>query len=161
MKEDSFLIKRKRNKILIPADFSIRKLSCFDFFTSTESFTEYNFENTLDIEFPENLSGYVNISPRGFAAFLRLLLSETYGKAVKAAKIYTTDKEIVISIPKDIAFTDLNKLTSLAERSGFSSSEREDALTFSTPMTMTQEFFIFANEGLELINYYYEAFMQE
>lgn len=161
MKNASFFLKKKRDKISLPTDFSIRKISCFDLFTSTDSFTEYNFESYLDIEFPENLSGYVNISPRGFAAFLRLIFSEIYDRRVEPIRLFATDKSVVLSIPKGIKLTNLKQLTELAERSGFSVSDGDDAITLRTPMTVTQEFFVFSRESLELINYYYEAFMQE
>lgn len=161
MKKGKFLLKVRRDSIPEPSDFSIQKLSCFDFFTSTASFIEYNFAGALSIEFPETYSGFVHISPRGFAAFIRLLLSEIYGKDMTECKIFTTDNEIVITISKSKCLKNKEKLLDLAERSGFSFTDDGNVLILRTPLSLTQELFVFATEALVLINYIYEAFMHE
>lgn len=161
MKNEKLLLKVRRGSASIPQDFSVRKLSCFDFFTSTRSFIEYNFSDAISIELPKNPSAILHISPRGFAAFLRLLLSEIYENSQACAKIYSSDKEIFVSVINSCGFKSRKMLIELAERSGFSFAEEGEALIFRTPITLSQELFVFANTDLELINYLYEAFLHE
>lgn len=161
MKNGKFLLRANRETIPEPSDFQIQKLSCFDFFTSTESFVEYNFSGAISIEFPEKRSGYVHISPRGFSAFMRLLLSEIYGKNLTEVRFFSSDRDIVISISKSNNLKNRKRLIDIAERSGFSLTEEVDTLILRTPLTLTQELFVFATDTLVLINYLYEAFMHE
>lgn len=161
MKNGKFLLKVRRESIPEPSDFLIQKLSCFDFFTSVGSFIEYNFSGAVNIEFPDKYSGYAHISPRGFSAFMRLLLSEIYGKNMTEVKFFTSEKEIVISISKSNSLKNRKRLVEIAERSGFSFTEESDTLILRTPLTLTQELFVFAADTLVLINYLYEAFMHE
>lgn len=161
MKNKKFLLKVRRDLAPEPEDFSIRKFSCFDFFTSTSSFIEYNFSGAMNIEFPKTCSGYVHISPRGFAAFIRLLLSEIYGSTMTTARVYANEKEVVISISGSGLIKSRAKLINLAERSGFSFVEEENTIILRTPLTLAGELYVFSVGNLELINYYYEAFLHE
>ncbi len=161
MKNRKFLLKVRRESSPEPSDFLIQKLSCFDFFTSTGSFIEYNFSGAVNIEFPKKYSGYVHISPRGFSAFMRLLLSEIYGKNMTEVKFFSSEREVIISISKSNSLKNRKSLADIAERSGFSLTEDGDTLILRTPLTLTQELFVFATNALVLINYLYEAFMHE
>ena len=161
MKNNKTLFNIKRGETPDPKDFSIRKFSCFDFFTSTSSFIEHNFSGAIDIEFPQSAHGYVHISHHGFASFIRLLLSETYGNSVALVKIFATDTEIVILVSEIERIPSHKRLINLAERSGFSITEDGKTIILRTPLTKTQELFVFSIENLELINYLYEAFLQE
>jgi len=161
VKNEKLILKVRRGIDSMPQDFSIRKLSCFDFFASTRSFLEYNFTDAISVEPHENPSAILHISPRGFAAFLRLLMSEIYESREAFAKISSSNKDISVSVMKSEGFKSRKMLIELAERSGFSFAEDEDALIFRTPITVTQELFVFANTALELINYLYEAFLHE
>ena len=76
-------------------------------------------------------------------------------------KIFTTDNEIVITISKSKCLKNKEKLLDLAERSGFSFTDDGNVLILRTPLSLTQELFVFATEALVLINYIYEAFMHE
>jgi hypothetical protein len=92
---------------------------------------------------------------------MRLLLSEIYGKNLTEVRFFSSDRDIVISISKSNNLKNRKRLIDIAERSGFSLTEEVDTLILRTPLTLTQELFVFATDTLVLINYLYEAFMHE
>lgn len=161
MKNEKFVFKVRRDYVPEPEDFSIRKFSCLDFFASTQSFIEHNFQGAIRIDFPETCKGFIHISPRGFAYFIRLLLSEIYGDSMAIAKVTATENEIKITVGKPGGLKSFERLADAAVRSGFSISEEDDTLILRTPIKITQEMFVYANGILELINYYYEVFLMQ
>lgn len=161
MNNEKFVFKIKRYSIPEPQDFSIRKISCLDFFNSTSAFIENNFAGAIKIDFPESYKGFIHISPRGFAYFIFLLLSEIYGKSMVNVKIAASDSEITLKIDSQIKIEHKSQLIDTAVRSGFSVTEEENSLTLKTSLKLTQETFVYATDNLELINYYYEVFLSQ
>ena len=159
MKTEKFAFKIKRDSIPEPQDFSLRKISCFDFFTSTHSFIEHNFKGAIKINFPERYMGFLHISPRGFAYFISQLLSQIYGKSLVNVSIMASDTNLTLQIDNKINLKNKTRLIDIAERSGFSVTEDEDCLILRTAVKITQETFVYADNALVLINYFYEVFL--
>lgn len=159
MNAENFVFKIKRDTIPEPEDFSLRKFSCFDFFTSTNSFIEHNFRGAVNIDFPETCKGFVHISPRGFAYFISILLSEIYGNSMVNAQVTSSDTDVIITIKGVAAQKRIRQLENIAERSGFSVIKSGNDLILKTPVSITQEMFVYARDILELINYFYEVFL--
>ena len=159
MNNEKFVFKGKRDFTPEPEDFSIRKFSCHDFFVSTKNFIDRNFAGAMSFDFSEGCKGFVHISPRGFAYFIRLLLSEIYGRSMAVVKVSLSDDKIILTVSGVSVLKSEEKLIDAALRSGFSCSRSGDILTLTTPLKITQEMFVYANEILELINYYYEIFL--
>lgn len=161
MKNEKFVFKIKRDIMHEPQDFSITKISCFDFFASTSNFIEHNFTGAIQINYPESSKGYVQISPYGFAYFIRLLLSEIYGDALTVASVFADDKELKIEISSPKPLKREKQLKNVAARSGFSVSIEKDQITLRTPIHISREVFVYADNMLKLINYYYEVFLMQ
>ena len=159
MKNETFVFKIKRDSIPEPEDFSMRKLSVFDFFTSIHSFISHNFAGAIKINFPERYKGFIHISPRGFAYFISLLLSDIYGNSMVNVDVLSDDEKIIMHIDGIGALKRKNRLFDIAVRSGFSVTEENDRLILSAPVKITQESFVYADNMLELINYFYEVFL--
>ena len=161
MKNEKFVFKIKRNYAPEPKDFSITKISCFDFVASTESFIEHNFAGAIRVNYPEIINGYVQISAYGFAYFIRLLLSEIYGDSFTVATVFTDDKELKIKINTPSPLRRINQLQDVAMRSGFSVTYENGELILGTPINISREVFVYADDVLKLINYYYEVFLMQ
>ena len=161
MKNEKFVFKVKRDYAPEPQDFSIMKISCFDFFNSTNSFIEHNFTGAIRVDFPETAKGYVQISPYGFAYFIRLLLSEIYGDALTVVRIFADDKELKVEICSPKPLKREKQLENVAIRSGFSVSIENSKITLRTQMHISGEVFVYADDILRLINYYYEVFLMQ
>ena len=159
MNTEKFVFKVKRDFQPEPDDFSIKRFSCYDFFASTQRFIEHNFEGAIKIEFPERFTGFVNIAPKGFTYFIRVLLSEIYGDSLAQAKIYVSERDVTVSISKVGGLRSYSKLENIAVRSGFSFERDGDTLILKTPLRINQELFIYANDILKLLNYFYEVFL--
>ena len=161
MTPERFVFKIKRDSIPEPRDFSLRRFSCFDFFNSIHKFIDHNFRGAIRISFPDSYKGFVHISPRGFAYFLSALLSEIYGNSMVEADVAASESYVVITIKGIGTPNRKNQLFDIAERSGFSVSEEHGALILKTSVFMTQEIFVYANDMLELVNYFYEVFLAQ
>ena len=161
MKNEKFVFKVKRDYAPEPQDFSIMKMSCLDFFNSTINFIEHNFKGAIHVEYPETANGYVQISPYGFAYFIRLLLSEIYGDALTVARIFADEKELKVEIIAPKPLKREKQLENVAARSGFSVSIENGKITLRTQMHISSEVFVYANDILRLINYYYEVFLMQ
>ena len=159
MTGEKFVFKIKRDSIPEPEDFSLRRISCFDFFASVNSFIEHNFTGAIKMEFPDSYKGFVHISPRGFAYFVSLLLSEIYGNAMVNASITNAEGEIVITVATNANLKQKDRLIDIAERSGFSVTDDKKRLILKTPVKINQEAFVYAGDVLELRNYFYEVFL--
>ena len=159
MNNEKFIFKIKRDSIPEPEDFSIRKFSCFDFFASVNSFIEHNFAGAIKIDFPESYRGFLHISPRGFAYFISLLLSEIYGKSLVTVDVSASDTEVILNISYKEKLKREKQITDVAERSGFSVTHGDNTIILRTPVKLTQEAFVYAGDVLELINYFYEVFL--
>ena len=159
MNVEKFVFKIKRDSVPEPEDYSTRKLSCLDFFMSTHNFIEHNFAGAIKIDFPETCPGFIHISPRGFAYFIFLLLSEVYGNSMVNANVTSSDDEIIITL-RGIGNPKREKqLADTAERSGFSVTRDGESLILRTPVNLTQETFVYTGDALTLINYFYEVFL--
>ena len=111
------------------------------------------------MDFPEAAHGCVVISPRGFAYFIRVLLSEIYGSRLVTARVYSEKGEVTMAINKAGGLRSKEKLKSIAERSGFSFLEDGDTLILRTPLRAMGEMFVYAKDNFRLINYFYEVFL--
>ena len=161
MKNEKFLFKVRRDFAPEPKDFSITKISCFDFFNSTNSFIERNFTGALHIEYPDIAKGYVQISPYGFAYFIRLLLSEIYGDGLTVARVFADDKELTVEINSPKPLKREKQLENVAARSGFSVSIENGKITLRTKLHISCEVFVYADDMMRFINYYYEVFLMQ
>ena len=159
MSEKKFVFKVRRDSQPEPSDFAPLPFSCLDFFSSLQSFIEHNFEGAITVDFPEAAHGCVVISPRGFAFFIRVLLSEIYGSRLVTARVYSEKGEITMVISKAGGLRSKEKLKSIAERSGFSFLEDGDTLILRTPLRAMGEMFLYAKDNFRLINYFYEVFL--
>lgn len=159
MTGEKFVFKIKRDSIPEPTDFSQRKISCFDFFASTNSFIEHNFKGAIRIELPERYKGFVYISPRGFAYFISLLLSEIYGEAMIDVNVKADNERITMTVSTKAVLKHKKTLIDVAERSGFSVLDEGNRFILTTAVKINQEAFVYADDMLELINYFYEVFL--
>ena len=73
--------------------------------------------------------------------------------------VLSDDEKIIMHIDGIGALKRKNRLFDIAVRSGFSVTEENDRLILSAPVKITQESFVYADNMLELINYFYEVFL--
>ncbi len=161
MKNEKFVFKVRRDYAPEPKDFSTRQISCLDFFNSTSRFIEHNFTGAIQIHYPDKAWGYIRISPYGFAYFIRLLLSEIYGTELAVAEIFAENEELKIEITAKKPLKREKQLETVALRSGFSVLMENGKITLKTPMRINGEVFVYANDMLQLISYYYEVFLMQ
>ena len=161
MKNEKFVFKVLRDSIPEPSDFTAKKFSCLDFFHSTESFIEHNFAGAIRVDFPETCKGYINVSPLGFAYFIRVLLSDVYGTSVTIAHVTASDSELIMTVENASELKSYEKLADAARRSGFSVEKTDGNLIIRTPIKSTAEMFVYARDILLFINYYYEVFLMQ
>ena len=103
-----------------PDEFKLERIAVSDFTAAVKDFVFENFRGAMTVEKPPVDSGYITVSPRGFAYFLKLLLNEIYGEGMLRAKIVTENGriEVIIELPNIGVKTD--ELLSCAVNSGFS-----------------------------------------
>ena len=159
MKKERQIYHAKRSSIKEPADFSIRSFSCYDFLESTRLLIDENFSGAIELVFPEHCKGAISISPRGFAYFVRLLLSEIYGNSLAYAKIEYTEKEICVFVTKEDGLSCIDKLADAAARSGFSVTHDSKSITLRCEADQTSDLAVFAHGALVFINYYLETLL--
>jgi hypothetical protein len=156
---NEFVYKIQRTPPSEPADFSIKKFSCYDFLESTRRFIETNFTGAITVSFPGECYGYVCIAPRGFAYFIRLLLAEIYGNSLARATIEYGEGVINVKISSDSHLCNTERLLDVAKRSGFECCFYEGELILSAPVDDSANLSLLAFNSLSFINYYLEVFL--
>ncbi len=109
-----------------PDELKLERIAVSDFTTAIRDFVYENFRGAMTVEKPPVDSGYITVSPAGFAYFLKLLLNEIYGDGMLRAKIVTENSrvEVIIELPNVTVNTD--SLLSAAVHSGFSVERADD-----------------------------------
>lgn len=142
-----------------PKDYFKQSFSCYDFFNSVYKFLMGNFEGAITIDFPKSFKGAVNVSPRGFAYFIRVLLTEIFGNALVRGEFNIYDGEVVFSLKVPITLKCLPELKSIAQKSGFSFEAEEGSITLRTKCIEDTMLYVYAQDKLSFINYLYEVFL--
>ena len=140
---------------------SFKEISCSDFFLSTKKFISDNFEGAMKIDFSETENGFINVSPRGFAFFIKLLLSEIHGNSMIYASMDNEDGRVCLRIEQKGGLAISKRLEDVAERSGFSVFRDRDSITLFTKINSPSVFTIHAKDSLTFIFYYYEVFLMQ
>lgn len=156
---EKYIYRIPRDAYVEPKDYSKQRFSCYDFFKSVYQFVTRNFEGAITLDFPERFDGTVNISPRGFAYFIRVLLAEVFGNALVKTHFTVSDNEIsfTLSVPEDLKC--ISTLRSVAERSGFLFEAEKGKIILRTESLYDATLYVYAHDILRFINYLYEVFL--
>lgn len=156
---EKYVYRIPRDAYVEPKDYSKQRFSCYDFFRSVYQFVTRNFEGAITLDFPESFDGTVNISPRGFAYFLRVLLAEVFGNALVRTRFNVSDNVVsfTLSVPEDLKC--ISTLKAIAEKSGFSFEAENGKIILSTESLYDATLYVYAHDILKFIGYLYEVFL--
>lgn len=159
--DDKFIYKIPRFSYVEPKDYSKKIFACHDLFNSVALFLMRNFDGAIKLKFPQSFYGDVDISPRGFAYFIRVLLAEVYGNYLVQAEFTASDEEIAFSleVPKNLKC--LSELKAIAEKSGFSFESEDGKITIRTKCVENYVLYVYAHDNLKFINYLMEVFLTQ
>ena len=122
----------------IPESFKIEKMSSADFAYTLNTFIYENFRGAIDVVTDGFPFGSVAIAPEGAAHLIRLILKEVYGKYLARASILLGQDEIKIRIAHRERSLNIDYITKIAEKSGFTVIE-DDEYTLLLSAKVTPE----------------------
>ena len=113
-----------------PTDFSVKTVAASDFILATREFIDENFRGAVRFEDGALVSGYVELSPSGFAYLIKLILNEVYGSSLVTLAINADNEGISVKVDCGLAKINLEIIESVAKSSGFSVEYGEGGILF-------------------------------
>ncbi len=115
-----------------PTEYKKTRLSVADFTYSLSTFIYEHFRGAIDLITDGLPFGAVNVSADGLAYFIRLLLTEIYGKYKVMASIHCSQTSIQLQIFHRERSLNFDYMIKVAEMSGFRVVENTDGCTLLT-----------------------------
>lgn len=112
-----------------PTDYKKVNLSVADFTYSLSTFTYEHFRGAFDLVTDGLPFGSVNVSLDGLAYFIKLLLTEIYGKYKLRASIRCSQSSIQLQLIHSEKSLNFEYMIKVAEMSGFRVAENSDGFT--------------------------------
>ena len=141
------------------SDYSLTELSTSSVIKSLSAFAEEHFRGLLKLEVVNNDSGIVTICTDGFAFFLKLLLVRVYGKSEIKATLNCDRHTMSITFDLCGVAVELDGLTEIAERSGFSAERTDDfVIKLTASVKRTHALRVYAGDTEALIRALYATF---
>ena len=157
---DRIRINGKSLSISSPADYTVITVSSVDFAKSTERFMNDLFGGAFLLSVDRRAAcGYIDIAPRGFAYFMKLLLFSLQGNACAHTEIHCSDKEVRISVEYGDCEIPLANLITTAEASGFLVTESSvGRLVITTAVTRARYLAVYNPTPDLFAKYLFEVF---
>lgn len=116
----------------LPESYKIQKLSSADFSNSLTSFLYEHFRGAIGIVTDGFPFGSVSVAPEGVAHLIRLILKEVYGEYKVDAEIHLGQGMIEIKIKHREKLLNLDYISKVAKKSGFTAVEEDEhTITFT------------------------------
>ena len=143
-----------------PTDYTIKQIKTHEFAQSTERFLTECFRGAIDITVAQDAFGYVEISMRGFAYLVKLILSKIYGKRVLTASLSFTKERVKFSIDFDDGAEedDLADVLLAADKCGLTSEKIGNRLNFYASVKQSKVISLYARDGIYTLSVYNEVF---
>ena len=143
-----------------PTDYSIKQIGTQDFARSTKHFLDECFRGAISLDIDSEAFGYVEISVRGFAYLIKLILSKIYGKSVLTATLSFTKKRVIFSIDFGVSADecDLCDTAAVGERCGLISEIEGSVLNFYANIKPSTLISLYARDSMSALAVYNEVF---
>ena len=143
-----------------PTDYSIKQVGTQEFARSTERFLNESFRGAIELTVEQNAFGYVEISVRGFAYLVKLVLSKIYGKRVLRASLTFNRSNVVFSIDfgESAEECDLTDTIYAAQRCGLASERVANKLIFCASVKPNTVISLYARDEIYSLALYNEVF---
>ncbi len=140
------------------SDYTLTELSTSSFIKSLSTFSEEHFRGLLSLKVINNDSGIVTVCTDGFAFFLKLLLFRVYGRSEIKATLNCDRHTMSIAFDLQGVKIDLDGLSEIAERSGFSIDTGDFAINLIAKVKRTHALRVYAGDTEALIRTLYAVF---
>ena len=139
MKSQKISSKITRTIDTSPSECRIVTFSSSEFIMAVERFINSHYRGLIALEVEYNAMGYIDVSARCFAHFLKMLLSEIQARREIYAKIKSTKDFVGIAIDCGDVEVDFSKMFKIAEQGGFTLVKDKDSnlVNLYTPIKTT------------------------
>ncbi|MBQ8689865.1 MAG: hypothetical protein IJ515_05845 [Clostridia bacterium] len=146
-----------------PSECRIVTFSSLEFTSAVEKFINSNFRGLIDLEITNNAMGYIDVSARGFAHFLKMLLTEINAKAEISAKIKCSPDLVEIKVDCGDISVDFSQMIKIAEQSGFKLKKNPSGtiIELYTPIRTSSYMCIYSSGPMHIMNALIEVFFEE
>lgn len=144
----------------VPTDYSIKQVGTREFARSTERFLNECFRGAIELTVDCDAFGYVEISVRGFAYLVKLVLSKIYGNRVLSASLSFTKSQLIFSINfgESCEEYDLSDTILAGEKCGLTSVRESNKLIFYAPVKPNTLISLYAHDEIYSLALYNEVF---
>ena len=144
-----------------PDNIVIKTLPAQEVLLGTRRFINENLRGLVEFKAKEAAHGFINVSVRGLAYMLRVMLEQIYAREILTVKIIASYDSLKITFTGAEGLYNSKTAMKLAENAGFPITKIEDGvLIIETPTRLTKELTVYANTNRRVTREFYEVFFQ-